>query len=254
MHPYLKAGRDFIFPDYRPRYPRRPSFKISHYRLEISLDLDDRRVDGKAAITLQNSSDQVELDAVEMEVTRVEGGSYDYDGKTLRITLPSRQEHKLSVHYRAWPRTGLYFITPEDRSRAFVWSHGEPEYNRYWMPVYDYPNMKFSTELVATVPEPLEVVSNGELVNVERGKDASTWHWLLDVPHTSYLMSFVAGVFDKMEENFDGVKLGYYVPRGMGRYIKNSFSKTADIIRFFSQYLDYPYPYKSYKQICVPEF
>jgi len=254
LHPYLKIGRDFVFPDYRPRYPRRPSFKITHYRLEISLDLEDRRVDGKATLGLQNSSNQVELDAVEMDITRVEGGSYDYDGKILRITLPSKQEHKLTVYYKAWPRTGLYFVMPEERSRAFVWSHGEPEYNRYWMPVYDYPNMKFSTELVATVPDPLEVVSNGELVDVQREKGMSTWHWLLEAPHTSYLMSFVAGVFDKVEEYFDGVRLGFYVPKGMGKYIKNSFSKTADIIRFFSQYLNYPYPYKSYKQICVPEF
>lgn len=256
MHHYLKLGRNFIFPDYKPRYPRRPTFRITHYRLELSLDINDRRIDGTAAITLQSFSNNVELDAVEMEIVKVEGGEHDYDGKTLAIKLPPNQTHTVKIDYRAWPRTGVYFILPEQGSDRppFVWSHGEPEYNRYWMPVYDYPNMKFTTELIATVPEPLEVVSNGELVGVRRRDGRITWHWSLEVPHTAYLMSFVAGVFDKHEEQHDGVQLGYYVPKGMGSYIKNSFSKTADIIKFFSEYLSYPYPYKSYKQVCVPEF
>ncbi|MEM2237531.1 MAG: M1 family aminopeptidase [Candidatus Caldarchaeum sp.] len=258
MQHYLKIGRDFVFPDYQPRYPRQPRFQIKHYKLEIEVDLEEKRVDGLATISLESFGNTAFLDAVDMEVKSVEGCGYDYDGKTLTLHLPRAGWHEIRVGYRAWPRTGLYFILP-DRTNPerlpFVYSHGEPEYHRHWMPIYDYPNMKFTTEMLVTVPEPLEVVSNGELVSVsDKNGGLRTWHWSLDVPHTSYLISFVAGVFDKVEEDFNGLKLAYYVPKGMKNYVKNSFGKTADIIKFFSEYLNYPYPYKSYRQVCVPEF
>ncbi len=255
MHPYLKIGRDFAFPDYKPKYPRQTTFKINHYRLEVHVEPEEKRVDGLATIMLETRSNNAYLDAVDLEISSVEGCGYDYDGRTLSLTFPNKGEYEVRVRYRAWPRTGLYFIHTDKNKPVFIWSHGEPEYHRYWMPIYDYPNMKFTTELLVTVPEPLEVVSNGELVNVEyKGNGLRTWHWSLDVPHSAYLISFVAGVFDKVEESLDGLKLAYYVPKGMKEYVKNSFQKTPDIIKFFSEYLDYPYPYKSYKQVCVPEF
>ncbi|MEM2051500.1 MAG: M1 family aminopeptidase [Candidatus Caldarchaeum sp.] len=255
---YLKIGRGFVFPDYRPRYPRQPSFLIKHYRLEIELDLGEKRVDGLATISLEARGNTALLDAVDLEVRSVEGCGYDYDGRTLALHLQGEGRHEIRVRYRAWPRAGVYFILPDKANPdrlPFVYSHGEPEYHRHWMPIYDYPNMKFTTEMLVTVPQPLEVVSNGELISVkDRGDGLRVWHWSLDIPHTAYLMSFAAGVFDKVEEEFNGLKLAYYVPKGMKYLIKNSFEKTGDMIRFFSEYLDYPYPYKSYKQVCVPEF
>jgi len=258
LYSLFKFGRDFVFPDYKPQYPRQPNFKISHYRLEVKIDIDDKRIDGLAVIQLENNGETVYLDAVDMDILSVMGGDFDYDGRNLILRLPYKGRHEIRVSYKAWPRTGVYFILPDEHHPdrlPFVWSHGEPEYHRHWMPVYDYPNMKFTTEMLVTVPASLEVVSNGQLAGVTEGLDGwRTWHWVMDVPHSAYLISFVAGIFDKEEEDVDGVKLTYYVPKGMKQYIRNSFQKTGEILRFFSQYLDFPYPYKSYKQVCVPEF
>ncbi len=255
--PYLKAGRDFAFPDYRPRYPRQTSFKINHYRLELKVDIEDRRVDGYAELRLTSNESVVELDAVDFQILEVTGvKEKNYDGKVLTLCFDGAGEKVVGIRYRAWPRTGVHFVEKErGYGFPFVWSHGEPEYHRNWIPIYDYPNMKFTTELLVTVPQPLEVVSNGELLRkMDNGDGTSTFHWLMDKPHPAYLISFVAGVFDKAEETVDGVRLEYYVPRGFGKLMKNSFTKTADIIRFFSNYLNYPYPFKVYRQVCVPEF
>ncbi|MCS6783974.1 MAG: M1 family aminopeptidase [Candidatus Caldarchaeum sp.] len=255
--PYIKTGRDFVFPDYKPRYPRKPSFKIDHYKLFINIDPDDKRLDGEAYITFADGCTSASLDAVDFEMLEISGAvESSYDGKNIYVRLNPTIKNTVKIVYRVWPRTGVHFI-PSSKSNGFpsIWSHGEPEYHRNWMPIYDYPNMKFTSELVVTVPKPLEVVSNGELVRKEESPDGrNVWHWLMDKPHTSYLISFVAGVFDREEEMFDGVKLEYYVPRGMKQYVKNSFSKTGDMMRFFSQYFMFPYPFKSYRQVCVPEF
>ncbi|MDW8084112.1 MAG: M1 family aminopeptidase [Candidatus Caldarchaeum sp.] len=254
--PFLKTGRDFAFPDYKPRYPRQPRFKIHHYKLQLLVDPIDRRVEGDATIEMTSQTGSAYLDALDFEITEISGAlETHYDGRTIFLQMVPGRESIIRIRYRAWPRTGVYFIPPEKSNGFFtVWSHGEPEYHRNWMPIYDYPNLKFTSELVVTVPKPLEVVSNGELVKTEENERTTRWHWLMDKPHTAYLISFVAGVFDKEEELVDGVKLEYYVPKGMKHLIKNSFEKTADMMKFFSQYLDYPYPFKVYRQVCVPEF
>jgi aminopeptidase N len=258
LRPHISLGRDFVFPDYRPRYPRQTSFKIEHYRLEFGINLAEKSIEGTATITLDSYDGKAYLDAVDFKIISVDGCRHHYDGRAITLLLPQPGRHVVKVFYKAWPRTGVFFILPDKHNpdrQPFVWSHGEPEYHRNWMPIYDYPNMKFTTELLITVPEMFETVSNGELVEVRNlGGGLRRWHWVMDKPHTAYLVSFVAGVFDRVEEYVDGVKLEYIVPSGQREFVKNSFSKTGDMLRFFSSYLDYPYPFKVYRQVCVPEF
>lgn len=260
MQHYIKLGKNFVFPDYRPQYPRAPRFKVSHYKLALRLNLEERSVAGEATITLTSDDGVVELDAYDHEIEGVsgpEGLSYNYDGRVLTVRTISGQEHSIRIAYRAKPRAGLYFILPDSHYPErvpVVYSQGEPEYHKHWLPIYDYPNMKFTTELVATVPKGFTVVSNGDLVETRDLGSDSVWHYRLDRPHSPYLISFVAGLFEREEAEADGVKLIYYVPKGMARLVSNSFSKTADMMRFFTQLTGIPYPFKTYTQVCVPEF
>ncbi|MEM1948028.1 MAG: M1 family aminopeptidase [Candidatus Caldarchaeum sp.] len=252
-----RTGRDFAFSDYRPRYARQPRFKIEHYKLSVYVNPFEKKIEGDASITLSGNSSTAYLDAVDFEIHEITGAvESHYDGQTITLKIKPNEKHTINIKYRAWPRTGVYFIPPEKSNGYFsIWSHGEPEYHRNWMPIYDYPNMKFTTELIVRVPKPLEVVSNGSFLgSSDHGDGTVSWRWLMDKPHTAYLVSFVAGVFDKEEETVDGVKLEYYVPKGMKAYVKNSFAKTADMLKFFSDYLGYPYPFTVYRQVCVPEF
>ena len=50
------------------------------------------------------------------------------------------------------------------------------------------------------------------------------------------------------------MEIKWYVPRGSEKKGRNAFKDTARIIKFFSDYTGYPYPYKHYTQIAVPEF
>ena len=62
---------------------------------------------------------------------------------------------------------GLYFVAPSEadpKAPHQVWSQGEMEENRYWLPGYDFPNDKATSEMIATVPAAYTVVSNGVLV------------------------------------------------------------------------------------------
>ncbi len=260
MQHYIRLGKDFTFPDYRPVYPRDPRFRISHYRLKLGFDLVARAVEGVADITVKADGGLVELDGYDLEIKNVQGPgptSYSYDGRVLLIKTLAGQEHQISVFYRARPRAGLYFILPDEKYPdriSVIYSQGEPEYHRHWMPIYDYPNMKFTTELIARVPRDFTVISNGDLVGRKDVGDAVEWHYRMNKPHSPYLISLVAGLLEGVEETAGDVKLLYYVPKGMKDLVRNSFSKTADMMKFFTVLTGVRYPFKTYTQVCVPEF
>ncbi len=263
-----KHGRDFEFPDYKPNYPRSPSFRLKHVRVELKLHVYERRIEGRATLRLQSIKkglSSIDLDAVDMTIRRIVEGEkeldYSYDGSKLTIYLGREldvdEELKVTIDYEASPKKGLYFILPSKRYPDVVpqvWSQGETEDNRYWIPLYDYPNMKCTSELIVYAPKDFVVFANGKLMGTRESGDWKVWHWVMDKPHSTYLIALVAGQFDVVEEEVDGIKLVYAVPRGRRDDIQRTFSRTPDIIKFFSEYIGVRYPWDNYKQICVSEY
>ncbi len=261
----LKTGRDFVFPGYEARYPREYWFRIRHADIYIKTDIVSRSISGRVVhdIEMIDDRDYIELDAVDMSIrsVRVNGSDakYYYNGSRIVVRIPgsaSGKNFQAEILYDAKPIKGLYFIMPRKAGEyPQMWSQGESEDNRYWIPIYDYPNMRFTWTLTAEVPNIYTVVSNGDLVFVEDiGNGYRGWRYRMDQPMPSYLIAVAVGVFDEAEETVDGIRLRYLVPKGMGSLTKNSFSKTPDMVRFYSEYLGVKYPYRSYTQVCVSEF
>src|SRR3972149_9313964 len=70
----------FPLPGDKPHYPRDRAVDIEHVRLDISLDLDAKRISGSVAHTFSALNDglsAIELDAVELEIAgvRLAGGA-----------------------------------------------------------------------------------------------------------------------------------------------------------------------------------
>ncbi|MEM3041294.1 MAG: M1 family metallopeptidase, partial [Nitrososphaerota archaeon] len=263
VYPFAKPGRGFTYPEYEARYPPNYNCRIRHYKLSLWLDINNKAISGLAEIDVElidEKTEWVSLDAVELVVDSVSGSpsvkDWRYDGTKIHILLGSKLT-KLFVKYHGSPRKGLYFILP---SKAHpnrypqVWSQGETEHNSYWMPLLDHPSIKHTFEIIVYAPLGYVVISNGDLVSVKNEDKWSVWHWRLDRPHSPYLFSIVAGVFVEIIEMYNGIKLCYYVPKGWKDKAHLSFSKTPKIIDFYSNYLEYPYPYSKYAQVAVHEF
>ncbi len=263
--------RPFALPGTRPRYaPDRPC-DVQHIRLELRLDVKDRRIDGVCRTTLAPIVPEVtilELDAVEMDisaVTLVGGGAlaFSYDGKRVRIELgkTSRKEGKpfsVDVKYSCHPRRGLYFIGPDasypDRPLQ-AWTQGQDEDSRHWFPCFDAPNEKATSEVIATVPSTWFALSNGDLVSTKpAGKTEKTFHWKFDVPHSCYLITLAAGELVEMRDKWNGVDVLYYVPPGREADAKRALGKTPEMLKLFSEKFGLAYPYTKYAQVCVAEF
>ena len=97
-------------------------------------------------------------------------------------------------------------------------------------------------------------MSNGRLVKKKLSQAGSLFHYKMELPYSTYLLSIVAGEFSEHQETVKGVNIKWYVQKGREREGHNAFKDTGKIIQFFSNYTGFQYPYKHYTQIAVPEF
>ncbi len=252
------------------KYCRSRDFRIRHTRLVVTLDDKKRRVSGEVTHAVEAIADgrsTLALDAVDLHVKRVtsEGRGVDFrhaDGKlTLDFgrKLKAGQELSVTIHYEAEPQKGLHFTGPDKSypdKPVQIWSQGEMEETRHWIPVYDYPNNKGTWEQVVTARAKFTVVGNGRLVSVaeNKAKQTKTWHYRNDVPCPSYLMMLAAGEFALQKEIAEGVPLEYYAAKGYRDRMNRSFAKTGAMLKCFNEFTGANYPYPKYAQVCVQDY
>jgi aminopeptidase N len=254
------------------QWPRSHNYDVQHYRIELSFDWTKQSVKGDTTITFQPFGDdvrEIEIDAGNMTVrsVKIAGGAelkFRYaDNEKLYVTLdkvyPAGKDVSVAISYEATPKQGLTFITPTetDPTRPYqIWSQGEARTNHYWFPCYDYPNDKATSELVATVDEKYQVISNGSLIGVQRNaaNKTRTFDWKMDRPFSSYLVSIIVGQYEEVKDEFKGKPVISYVYPGQSEDGRVSFGKLAQMVAFFSQKIGYDYPYAKYVQTMVRDF
>jgi aminopeptidase N len=254
----------------KPSYARSRDFDLQHLKLELAFNLDQRQINGVATLQLAPLAGdlrEIALDSAALEIDGITVGGraakFRTAGEKLYITLdgqaPAGAPLEVAVKYHAQPHRGLFFIFPDqhhpDRPKQ-IWANGDTAggNNRYWFPGYDFPNDKATSDLIVTVPTGWEAVSNGELVasTPNPGAGTTTFHWSQEKPMASYLVSLVAGEFDKREEKWK-VPVVYYVPRGRAADIPRTFGRTTQMLDFFSEHIA-PYPWAKYAQAAVDTF
>jgi aminopeptidase N len=263
--------RPFVPPGTAPRFAPDPGITSRHLRLELHLDFTAERAWGETTHNCEvrvAEARSVRFDAVNLEIGRVRvngrGAAFDHDGAGVTVTLPRRfkQGNTFQVaitHAVTRPVAGLYFTNPDpaypERFQT-VWSQGQDEDSRYYFPCLDAPRFKQTSEVLLYVPQGCFALSNGELVaHRERaGKGESLWHYRLDLPYSTYLLSVVAGRFARHVEKARGVEVRWFVQPGREGEARNAFGSTGEILRFLGEFTGVPYPFKQYTQIAVPEF
>jgi aminopeptidase N len=256
---------------------------IQHIRLDLNVDLPKKTVDAIAFLRFGTLTPvkTIALDAVGFEVRQVELGTqinkdrddpgqekprvlltFRHDGKKLVIDLPTEwaadKEGWLVIDYRVrQPKEGLFFFGPssaEPDVPLTVWSQGEAITNRYWFPCLDHPDQRQTTELVVTVADGFEVLSNGRLVSKNSNADKTvTFHWKQERPHASYLVTLVVGQFAIVKEE-GPVPLFYYVPPKRKEEVARTFGRTREMLDFFSRRFGIDYPWEKYAQVVAEQF
>ncbi len=264
-----------------------PHRDFDHTHMLLELDFPDFEHEASAtarcSLTMTpigTPHDSARLDAEGMEVTgitlRGDPLSFTHQDDELRIDLPETvglgESITLVIDYmldKASLRPngeGLSWSPPTRRARGpseevpMLHSQGEPDYTRQWFPCFNHPNERLTTELIVTVHEGFEVISNGELLSKEALDDGRVrWHWDQALPHAPYLVSLVIGKFDVVEVGgpdsaYPGLPMPVYGPVGTADKIEAAFAKTPAMLAHFEELFDEPYPWAKYSQAIVRDF
>ena len=199
------------------------------------------------------------FDSAKLTVSRVL-----IDGKTVAATVqgeivavPSTAKagmtQKVTIEYAGSPEAGMYFVPAErayPATTAVVYTQGEAEDTRYWLPTYDAPDDKATSRGTVVAPEGWSVLSNGKRLSAEGG----TSRWAMEKPHSTYLISFVAGPYTEIPDGTDPVPVSIWTPTGLEAWGRNAFAGTDGIVRLYAKLTGTPYPWPKYAQSAVPQF
>ncbi|MFI5420913.1 MAG: M1 family aminopeptidase, partial [Nitrososphaerales archaeon] len=256
-----RVGSGFVLGAVQEKYPCDIKYILEKIKFDGTINYSEKSISGIAELSISSivrGQDSIELDAINFEISevRINGHSvkFEYDGKIIALKLPPVHEDKilLRVEYKVTdPPIGLH-IDHSSAEFPEAWVRGGGETNSYWLPIFDHPNMKMRSELSITVPENQIVIANGILISTEvPSPGEKKYNWVMDHPHSSYLIAFYAGEFDQVLDSFGKIALTYSVPKGRVKDISRSFGKTKKMLEFFSKFFGMSYPFESYSQTCV---
>ena len=263
-------------PDWKKQERRSRSYDVQHIKLNVDLDIEQKQLNGIAEIRLKplnGNFTTVVLDAKELDIRSVSLANdvtplllkFVNESPNLTIQLDKAYAYDqgitLMIEYQVKnPNRGLYFIQPDKNypDKPFqAWTQGEDEENSYWFPCYDYPNDKSTSEMFITVKKPYVALSNGKLAETtdNRNDNTRTFHWIQDKPHVSYLVMMAVGEYTILSGgDVKGKPVQYYTYQKNSVNGKETYKRTPDMIKVFSDKIGYDYPWDKYAQVEVADF
>lgn len=250
-------------------YARSKDYDLQNVRTHLRFDVAQKKVIGEVTESLailRDGTSELRFDSVGLAIESVTlnraAAKFETKPDALLVTLPQKarkgDRFEVTIRYSGQPTKGLYFILPDknypDQPKE-IWSQGESEDTRYYIPIYDYPNDRTTAEMLLTVPADWWTVSNGKLVGIKSESDGTkTWDWKQSEPLSTYLISVVAGEFSAKKDSWRGMPLEYAVPKGQEYKIDVTFARTKEMLDTFSDALDVRYPWAKYSQTSVDDF
>ena len=250
-------------------YARSKNYDLQHSKVVLRFDVEKKKVIGDVTHTvtiLQPAIDRISFDSVGLQIqsVTVNKGAAKFDTTDTKLIVSLARIAKpgdkfdIEIKYEGQPKKGLYFILPDkdypNRPKQ-IWTQGESEDTRYYLPTYDYPNARLTTETVVTVPADWITVSNGKLQGVTDAPNGQkTWTWRESLPSSTYLFTVVAGEFAEVKNTWRNIPVTYYAPKGRGDRLASDYGRTPAMLEHFSTTLGVDYPWEKYAQSMVDDF
>jgi aminopeptidase N len=250
-------------------FARNRDYDLQHSKIALRFQPDQKKVLGDVTHTialLRDGLENISFDSVGLQIESVRidksEAKFSTTANKLVVKLPkganSGAKFEVEIKYHGAPTKGLYFILPDKdypNRPLQIWTQGESEDTRYYLPTYDYPNDRLTTETILTVPASWITISNGKLISVtDANEGMKTWTWRESLPSSTYLFTVVAGEFVELKDSWHNIPVTYYAPKDRGDRLQANYSRTPAMIELFSKKLGVDYPWEKYSQAMVDEF
>ena len=264
---WLSSGAGWLRAD--EPHARSKDYDLQHSKIALRFQPEQKKVVGDvthSVALLRDGLESISFDSVGLQIEGVrvnkDAAKFAATENKLLVTLPkgakAGAKYDVEIKYQGTPSKGLYFILPDKdypNRPLQVWTQGESEDTRYYLPTYDYPNDRLTTETILTVPASWLTISNGKLIGITDASDGmKTWTWRESQPSSTYLITVVAGEFVEVKDTWKNIPVTYYAPKDRGDRLNPSYSRTPAMIELFSRKLGVDYPWEKYSQAMVDEF
>ncbi|HEX9456238.1 MAG TPA: hypothetical protein VF935_01330, partial [Candidatus Acidoferrum sp.] len=143
-------------------YARSRDYDLQHSKIALRFDLDQKKVIGEVTHSLsilRDGTAKIVFDSTGLTIQKVTvnkaAAKFETAAEKLIIPLAAGakagEKFEITIRYEGKPTKGMYFILPDkdypDRPSQ-IWTQGESEDTHYYLPTYDYPNDRLTTETI----------------------------------------------------------------------------------------------------------
>ncbi|RZU52028.1 peptidase M1-like protein [Krasilnikovia cinnamomea] len=264
--PSFSPGAPGAGDPYFPTYGN-GGYDVGGYDLALRFDPGTGRLSGTATITATATQDlsRFNLDLAHLTASEVtvdgRGATSQAEGNELVVTpavgLLKDRPFTVVVRYAGVPQPlanealgeGGWFRTADG-----AFAVGQPESASTWFPVNDHPSDKATFKLAMTVPDGLEVLSNGVPGRRTNAAGWTTWTWSEGAPMASYLATVAIGQYRITTGTHDGKPMIVAVPASMpaGDPAAKSLARTGEVTDFLATQFG-PYPFDANGGVVVAD-
>jgi aminopeptidase N len=252
-----------------PYYPQMGNggYDALHYTIDLTVDVANNKINGASTLDAQTtealSSFDLDLHGLDVSSVTVNAApaTFSRKGDELIITpataLSMGEKFTVAVSYSGKPQLVSDVASPNQAIGWFATDTGvfvvsEVTGAMGWYPVNNHPLDKATYTFRITAPKEYVVAANGLLKNKVENGATTTYVWETTHPMASYLATLEIGKY-KLETATgpNGLPLHYYFPPNAGQDVTKSFSRTSEMISYYSEVFG-PYPFESYGAVVLP--
>ena len=264
--PHFRDGAAGAGDPYFPTYGN-GGYDVGGYDLALRYDPTSGELGGTATITATATEDldRFDLDLAHLSVQRVTVNGVAAATKTTGNELVVTPRDGI-VHGAAMTVVVAYGGKPSQlqnselgaggwlRTKDGAVALGQPESASTWYPVNDHPTDKATFRLAMTVPDGLEVISNGVPGPSESKDGWTTWRWAEGSPMASYLSTVAIGRYRISSSTHAGKPMVIAIADSLPAdgAAATSVGRTGEIADFLATQFG-PYPFDAYGGIVVDD-
>ncbi len=238
---------------------------IEHLRLDLGVDFANRRLHGRASLTVHNPAGarRLHLDTRDLDVERVSlddsaepaayrlGGQVPFLGRELVVEIEP-ETRVVHVDYATRPEAAaLLWLEPEQTAggeHPFLFTQGQAILTRTWVPCQDTPAVRFTYSARVRVPPALMAVMSAENAT-ERSADG-VYAFEMAQPIPAYLLALAVG---DLEFRALGERSGVFAEPSVVKGAAWEFAETEAMMAA-AERLYGPYRWGRYDILVLPPF
>ena len=245
--------------------PLRSSYDVYYYDLDIKFNIKEKTISGSNTIyfDLLDPVDKIQIDAHRQlhisSVVMPQYGPLKFErfNDVIFVHLPfglTKDKYNLTITYDGRPADALMppweggFVWKKTQGKTWAGVTCEHLGASFWWPCKDHPSDEpDSMRTHFSVPDNLEVVSNGNLESVKPQEGHyKKYSWKISYPINTYNVTFYIGDFEyfktEMSDSFGKQTLEHYVlPKNLKK-AKNYYKLEEEVMAFYEHaFGEYPF-------------